>query len=119
MQNIPFEITVRIRIKSTWLKNVDNVSQASTDSMSRISSSIMSDLSDFENYKLYDTLNKQDSINEQIEITMFNNDHQHKYHNILFTSLPEEHSIHNSPLKPPKLTPPNNSTNTQISENIR
>jgi len=79
MKNIPFEITVRLRIKSIWLKNVDNMSQASTDSMSRISSSVMSDLSDFENYKMFEHINKS--------------------HTIPFASLPEEHSIHSSPIK--------------------
>eukprot|EP01083_Nonionella_stella_P180313 642660_1 len=93
LQSIPSEITVRLRIKSTWLKNIDNISQASTDSISRMSSSALSDLSDMDNYKLYDTIPKQDAL--------YNDDHQHKYHNILFTALPEDHSL-----------------NTQVSEKI-
>eukprot|EP01084_Bolivina_argentea_P148691 259919_1 len=106
MKNIPMQITVRLRIKCAWLKNVDNMS-ASTDSISTISkmssSTMHSDLSDFDNYKLYDSLSqKQDITNtksNQIE-TSFNNNHQHNYHHILFTALPEDHSIHNTPNKP-------------------
>eukprot|EP01084_Bolivina_argentea_P128424 227013_1 len=78
-----------------------------------MSSSALSDLSDMDNYKLYDTIPKQDAL--------YNDDHQHKYHNILFTALPEDHSLRNSPIKASKQVPlltPMHSLNTQVSEKI-
>jgi len=91
MQNIPFEITVRIRVTSEWLRHIDSMSQASTGSSvsmsmtSRISSSAMSELSsDIDGYTLYNST------------SMFQHDARNS---MLFSTLPEEHSIHNSPEK--------------------
>ena len=57
--DMPSEIIIRLHIKSVWLKDFDSLKTASTDSGSFVSSSFLgSDISDFDNYRMFDFIRK-------------------------------------------------------------